>query len=136
MAERHICMTVSDMDHLGRMVLDAISGMLDLEPLRALDGELDRAEVVRPVESPPDVITMNTKLRLTDLDTGTQRVVTLVYLQQAREDDRVSILSPLGAALLGYRVGDEIRWETPTGLLHLRIDELLYQPEAAGDLSQ
>lgn len=79
---------------------------------------------------------MNSKLRLTDLDSGTQRVVTLVYPQHANEDDRVSILSPLGTALLGYRVDDEIRWDTPTGPLHLRIDELLYQPEAAGDFSQ
>jgi len=136
MAERRIYMTVSDMDRLGRMVLDAISDMPDLEPLRALEQELDRAEGVRPVDIPPDVITMNSKLRLTDLDSGTQRVVTLVYPQDANQGDSVSILSPLGTALLGYRVGNEIRWNTPSGSLHLRIDELLYQPEAAGDFSQ
>ena len=79
---------------------------------------------------------MNSKLRLTDLDSGTQRVVTLVYPQDANQGDSVSILSPLGTALLGYRVGNEIRWNTPSGSLHLRIDELLYQPEAAGDFSQ
>ncbi|MBW7935425.1 MAG: nucleoside diphosphate kinase regulator, partial [Gemmatimonadaceae bacterium] len=128
MNERQIYVTVSDMDRLGRLVLAAISNAPDLEPLRALDRELDRAQAVRPEEVPPDVITMNSKLRMTDLQSGTQRIVTLVYPDQANDADRVSILSPLGTALLGYRVGDEIRWETPTGDLHLRIDELLYQP--------
>ncbi|MCZ2098855.1 MAG: nucleoside diphosphate kinase regulator [Anaerolineae bacterium] len=136
MNERQIYVTVSDMDRLGRLVLAAISNAPDLEPLRALDRELDRAQAVRPEEVPPDVITMNSKLRMTDLQSGTQRIVTLVYPDQANDADRVSILSPLGTALLGYRVGDEIRWETPTGDLHLRIDELLYQPEAARDFSQ
>lgn len=133
MNERHIYVTVSDMDRLGRMMLAAISAAPDLGPLHALDQELDRAEAVRPEEIPPDVITMNSKLRLTDLDTGRQRVVTLVYPERADQEDCISILSALGTALLGYRVGDEIRWDTPTGVLHLRIDELLYQPEAAGN---
>lgn len=136
MKERQIYVTVSDMDRLGRLVLAAISDAPDLEPLRALDRELDRAQAVRPEEVPPDVITMNSKLRMTDLQSGTQRIVTLVYPDQANDADRVSILSPLGTALLGYRVGDEIRWETPAGSLHLRIEELLYQPEAAGNFSQ
>lgn len=136
MNERQIYVTVSDMDRLGRLVLAAISDAPDLEPLRALDRELDRAQAVRPEKIPPDVITMNSKLRMTDLQSGTQRIVTLVYPDQANDADRVSILSPLGTALLGYRVGDEIHWETPTGNLHLRIEELLYQPEAARDFSQ
>lgn len=136
MNERHIYVTVKDMDRLGRLVLAAISEAPDLEPLRALDGELDRAQAVRPEEVPPDVVTMNSKLRITDLATGQQRLVTLVYPDQANDEERVSILSPLGTALLGYRVGDEIRWEMPAGRLHLRIEELLYQPEAAGNYGE
>jgi regulator of nucleoside diphosphate kinase len=136
MNERHIYVTVKDMERLGRLVLAAISDAPDLEPLRALDRELDRAQVVRPEEVPPDVVTMNSKLRLTDLSAGEERVVTLVYPDQADDADRVSILSPLGTALLGYRVGDEIRWEMPGGHLHLRIEELLYQPEAAGNYGE
>lgn len=136
MKERQIYVTVSDMDRLGRLVMAAITDAPDLEPLRALDRELDRAQAVRPQDVPPDVITMNSKLRMTDLATGQQRIVTLVYPDQANDEERVSILSQLGTALLGYRVGDEIRWETPTGSLHLRIEELLYQPEAARDFSQ
>lgn len=136
MKERQIYVTVSDMDRLGRLVLAAITDAPDLEPLRALDRELDRAQAVRPQDVPPDVVTMNSKLRMTDLAAGQQRIVTLVYPDQANDQERVSILSPLGTALLGYRVGDEIRWETPAGSLHLRIEELLYQPEAAGNFSQ
>ena len=136
MKERQIYVTVSDMDRLGRLVLAAITDAPDLEPLRELDRELDRAQAVRPQDIPSDVITMNSKLRMTDLSTGQQRVVTLVYPHKAINDDNVSILSPLGTALLGYRVGDEIHWETSNGSLHLRIEELLYQPEAAGDFSQ
>jgi regulator of nucleoside diphosphate kinase len=127
MNERHIYVTVKDMERLGRLVLAAISDAPDLAPLRALDRELDRAQGVRPEDVPPDVVTMNSKLRLTDLSAGKEHVVTLVYPDQANDDDRVSILSPLGTALLGYRVGDEIRWEVPGGNLHLRIEELLYQ---------
>ena len=136
MNERHIYVTVKDMERLGRLVLAAISDDPDLEPLRALDRELDRAQGVRPEDVPPDVVTMNSKLRLTDLSAGKEHVVTLVYPDQANDDDRVSILSPLGTALLGYRVGDEIRWEVPGGNLHLRIEELLYQPEAAGNYGE
>lgn len=136
MAERHIYVTVSDMDRLGRMLMAAISDAPNPESLQALDQELDRAQAVRPKDVPPDVITMNSKVRVTDLRTGAQRVVTLVYPEQADDPDHVSILSPLGTALLGYRVGDEIEWPTAAGTLHLRIDELLYQPESAGDLIQ
>lgn len=136
MAERHIYVTVSDMDRLGRMLMAAISDAPDPESLQALDQELDRAQAVRPKDVPRDVITMNSKVRVTDLRTGAQRVVTLVYPEHADDPDHVSILSPVGTALLGYRVGDEIEWPTAAGALHLRIDELLYQPEAAGDTIQ
>ncbi len=124
------------MIRLGRVVLAAINDAPDPEALRALDDELDRAKAVRADEIPPDVITMNSRVRMTDLQTGKQRVVTVVYPEQANDDDCVSILSPLGTVLLGYRVGDEIERETPGGALHLRVDELLYQPEAAGNFNQ
>lgn len=116
-------------------MLEAICDAPDLESLRALDQELDRAEAVRPEDVPPDVITMNSKVRMTDLETGRQREVTLVYPDRAAGEDYVSILSPLGTALLGYRVGDEIEWGAGDSLVHVRIDEMLYQPEAAGNFS-
>ncbi|MBK9120461.1 MAG: GreA/GreB family elongation factor [Phycisphaerales bacterium] len=132
MAERRICMTVDDMNRLGQLLLIAMGEQPDDESLRLLEQELDQAEAVRREDIPPTVVTMNTKLRMTDLATGTQRIVTLVYPEKVTSDEHVSILSPLGTVLLGYQAGDEIRRETHGGTLHLRVDEILYQPEAAG----
>lgn len=126
----------------GACRLDETSCLVGLDTVRSGLAVMDdaaavrcgnRAKGVRPEDIPSDVITMNARLRLTDLSSGAQRIVTLVYPQDAHEDDSVSILSPPGTALLGYRVGDEIRRNTPTGPLRLRIDDLLQQPEAAGD---
>jgi regulator of nucleoside diphosphate kinase len=132
MAKRRIYVTVNDMTRLGHLILSSISEAPDPDALHALEEELDRASPVRAADIPADVITMNSKVRLTDLDRGESREVTLVYPEQANQPDRVSILSALGTALLGYRVGDEIDWPTAEGRLRLRVEELLYQPEAAG----
>lgn len=134
MRKGQLYITVKDMERLGRLLLAAIGDGPDLEPLRALDRELDAAEAVRPEEVPPDVVTMNSQARIRDLVTGAERVVTLVYPEHANDTDRVSILTPLGTALLGYRVGDEFHRQTPEGELHVRVEALLYQPEAAGNL--
>ncbi len=119
MNERQIDVTVIDMDRVGCLVLAAIIDAPDLEPMRALVPEFDRAQAVRPEEVQPDVIAMNSKLRMTDLQSGKQRIVTLIYAEQANDDARVSIVSALGSALLWYRLGDEIRWGTPTRQLAL-----------------
>jgi regulator of nucleoside diphosphate kinase len=102
--------------------------------LEELDEELDRAEVVKPEEIPTDVITMNSTFRLSDLDSGEEVVYTLVFPAKADSTTgKISILAPIGTAVLGYRVGDTIEWEVPAGLKRLRVDEVVYQPEAAGD---
>jgi regulator of nucleoside diphosphate kinase len=102
--------------------------------LEELDAELDRAEVVKPEEIPTDVITMNSTFRLSNLDSGEEVVYTLVFPGKADSTTgRISILAPIGTAVLGYRVGDTIEWEVPAGLKRLRVDEVVYQPEAAGD---
>ena len=102
--------------------------------LENLDEELDRAEVVKPEEIPTNVITMNSTFRLIDLDSGEHLVYTLVFPAKADSTKgRISILAPVGTALLGYRVGDTVKWKVPAGLKKLRIKEIVYQPEAAGD---
>lgn len=107
---------------------------LDRGSLADLREEIDGARVVEPAEVPPDVVTMNTRLRLTDTDTGVSRVVTVVFPGAADVDEgRISILAPLGTALLGYAVGDVIEWQLPGGLAHFHIEAIEYQPEAAGD---
>ncbi len=106
----------------------------DRRYLEMLEEELDRAEVVAANEVPPDVITMNSRVRVRDLDSRTERVYTIVYPRDADPArNRISILAPIGTALLGYRVGDVIEWEVPAGTRRLRVEEVLYQPEAAGE---
>jgi regulator of nucleoside diphosphate kinase len=99
-----------------------------------LERELERGTEVESTEVEPDVVTMNSTVRVTDLDTNASHLYTIVFPADADfEKGRISILSPLGTALLGYRAGDVVTWEMPRGTRRLRIEELVYQPEAAGD---
>ena len=103
------------------------------EELDDLTWEIQRAAEVRPQEVPPDVVTMNSSVRISDLGTSKSDVLTIVFPADANyEEGKISILAPLGTALLGYRVGDVVYWHVPRGVRQLRIDEILYQPEAAG----
>ncbi|AWK43632.1 nucleoside diphosphate kinase regulator [Photorhabdus laumondii subsp. laumondii] len=101
----------------------------------ALNEELDRAEIVPPAEIPSDVVTMNSRVRFIDLTSNEERVRTLVYPASLQDSsDQLSVMAPLGAALLGLRIGDEISWELPNGEeTRVKVLELLYQPEAAGE---
>ena len=99
-----------------------------------LERELRRGVEVDSVEIGPDVVTMNSTVKVADLDTGAAHVYTIVFPADADyEKGRISILSPLGTALLGYRVGEMVTWEMAAGVRRLRIEALIYQPEAAGD---
>jgi regulator of nucleoside diphosphate kinase len=105
-----------------------------VQHLEGLDEELDRAEIVKPEEIPIDVITMNSTVRLRDLDSGEEVVYTVVFPAKADSTNgKISILAPLGTAVLGYRVGDTVEWKVPAGLKRLRVEGIVYQPEAAGD---
>jgi regulator of nucleoside diphosphate kinase len=100
-----------------------------------LEKELSRAEVVAPKDVPADVVTMNSKVSLRDLDTGDEMDITLVFPKDADiTQDKVSVLAPIGTAMLGYRVGDVVEWTVPDGVRRLHIEKVLYQPEASGDL--
>jgi len=99
-----------------------------------LKRELTGGTVVAPASVPKDVVTMNSRVRFRDLATGERETYTLVYPEMADlELERLSVLTPLGAALLGASVGDVVECNTPGGIRRLRIEKLLYQPEAAGD---
>jgi regulator of nucleoside diphosphate kinase len=105
-----------------------------LRYLRELDEELDRADVVKPEEIPTDVITMNSTFRVLDLDSEEELVYTLVFPANANSaNGKISILAPVGTAMLGYRVGDTVEWEVPAGLKRLKVEEVVYQPEAEGN---
>jgi len=102
--------------------------------LGALRAELDRAKVVPSRKIPPDVITMNSTASLVDVETSEAEEYTLVFPQDADTDaGKVSVMAPLGTAMLGYRVGDVFEWDMPMGRIRWRVDRVIYQPEAAGD---
>lgn len=101
--------------------------------LDALRAELDRAVVVDPADIPPDVITMNSTVSLVDVDSSEEEVFTLVFPRDGDVDaGKVSVMAPLGTAMLGYRVGDVFEWEVPMGRRRWRVAKVIYQPEAAG----
>jgi regulator of nucleoside diphosphate kinase len=120
-----------DLERLERL-LDRVGGGGNLDLLRQ---ELDRAEVVEPCDVPPDVVTMNSRVRVRDEATGEESELQLVFPAAAdAEQGAVSILAPIGSALLGLRVGAEIEWPVPEGRARrICVVALSYQPEAAGD---
>ena len=133
MADR-IYVTDSDADRIRHL----IAGLRRTKPanrdrLNLLEQELDRPEVVTSNATPRDVVTMNSEVRLKDLDSGLTQRYKLVFPSQFRAwDNSVSVLAPIGTAILGYRAGDVIEWQVPKGIRRLKVLEIIYQPEAAG----
>lgn len=132
--KRQIYVTAFDLQRLQHH-LDNLD-MKTRKQFQSLDDELSRAKVVESKQVPADVITMNSRLIYRDLAEESGSEITLVFPEQANlEQGRMSVFSPIGTALLGYAVGDEIEWSVPAGTSKLKIEALLYQPEAAGDLN-
>ena len=134
MEPRDIDITDYDLSRLKELLQVGISFKeQDGEYLESLERELDRARVVAPAAIPRDVVTMNSCVRLKDVETGEEKVYTLVFPSDADiEANKISILAPIGTAILGYKAGDLIEWPVPAGVKTLRIEAVLYQPEAAG----
>ncbi len=110
------------------------NGDADREYLDQLEEELGRAELVNPKEIPADVITMRSKVSLKDLKSGKTVMYSLVFPSEANSDEgHISVLAPIGTALLGNRSGDVVESRVPSGLRRLKVKEILYQPEAAGN---
>ena len=114
-------------------LLDGLSSKQQ-QAAEALRDELQRANIVEPEEMPPGVITMNSTARCVDDANGKEYHFTLVYPSDAKfEANRVSVLSPVGSAMLGLSEGQSIDWALPSGrTLRLRVVQVTYQPEAAG----
>ncbi len=100
-----------------------------------LEDELERATIVEPGSVPPTVVTMNSTVKFCIEPSGETFCLTLVYPRDVDAEGRtISVLAPVGSALLGLSLGDEIEWPRPGGgVLHVRIEEILYQPERSGD---
>ncbi|MGM3172770.1 nucleoside diphosphate kinase regulator [Dickeya lacustris] len=128
-------LTIGELDAERLDTLLAHPQFADTEVAQALGEELDRAEIVEPVAIPADVVTMNSRVRFRDVLTGEEHTRTLVYpagLKDSRE--QISVMAPLGAALLGMHLGNSIAWPLPNGeSTRIEVLELLYQPEAAGE---
>jgi len=125
---------------LSRIDLERIEALLerasdaDVANLAALRAELDRAEVVEPADMPAQIVTMNSTVTFTDEDNGEKLTLTLVYPSAAGATGTVSIMAPVGSALLGLAQGQTIDWPAPHGRTrHLRVLDVSYQPEAAGE---
>ncbi|HHT63226.1 MAG TPA: nucleoside diphosphate kinase regulator [Clostridia bacterium] len=102
--------------------------------LRDLEQELNRANIVPSEKIPADSITMNSQVLLKDMESGEETIYTLVYPEDVNlAENKISVLAPIGTAILGFRVGDIISWKVPVGTVKLRVEKILYQPEAAGD---
>jgi regulator of nucleoside diphosphate kinase len=103
--------------------------------LSVLERELQQAAVVESTQIPASVVTMNSRVDVVLLDTDERRTLTLVFpstLGAGIDAGRVSVLAPLGAALIGSREGEQVAWQTPRGARCLQVERVVYQPEAAG----
>lgn len=126
---------------LSRLDVERIEHLLDRLPAgeaqrhASLRAELERAEVREPTDMPCDVVTMNSTVTFSEEGTGERITLSLVYPGAAGKPGTVSVLAPVGSALLGLARGQEIDWPMPGGQARrLRVMEIDYQPEAAGHL--
>ena len=130
-----IFITTKDAEKLQKLIREAYhSEYRGSDYLKKLSEEMEKASVVNPGEIPADVITLNSTARLVDQEANEQMVYTLVFPEDADvAQGKISVLAPIGTAMLGYKTGDTFEWDTPGGKRRLRVKEILYQPEAAGD---
>ena len=135
MSKRNIYITAQDMDRLRDLLRTTKDPFgKDRPHLEILRAELDRVKIVTLEALRADVVTMNSTVRVRQGKSDHTALVTLVFPEHADpETNRISVIAPLGAALLGYRVGDRVSFNVPTGTRTCEIVEVVYQPEAAGD---
>lgn len=121
--------TLTELDHV------RLTKLQGRQPLAALDELLDATDVVSPQEIAADVVTMRSRLVIADAQTGQRQTITLCYPADAdAAAGQLSVLSPVGLALIGTRVGSLARWRTPGGEEGAaQVLEIVYQPEASGD---
>jgi regulator of nucleoside diphosphate kinase len=128
MRDRHIVITKHDAASLRGLLAARIRAARDQDHLHELGAELERALIAERGEVPRDLITMHTRVRVLDLKSLERRELVLVFPSESDPAaGRISVLAPLGTALLGYREGDEVEWTMPGGLRRLRIEKV-WQP--------
>ena len=138
MRHREIVVTEFDQNRL-RNLLEGVRrwNARDRTHVDHLEAELDRADVVPSVDVPFDVVTMNSEVAVRDMDSNKEMTFAVVFPSDADiSRQRISILAPMGTAVLGYRVGDTIDWKVPGRTRRLKIERVLFQPEAAGQFDR
>lgn len=132
--DRKIFITTTDAERLRNLIQDMKNpNEHERIYLKLLTEELLRAEVVEPQKIPRDIVTMNSLVKFRDMETREVYMYSIVYPANSDfEKGRISVLAPIGMALLGYRVGDVVEWPVPAGMRRLKVEEVLFQPEAAG----
>ena len=131
---KNIVITEPDYERLRRLLNSSKNfRQRDAEHLGALEEELGRATVVRAGEIAHNVVTMNSRVRVRDLNDGRELTYQIVFPSSADvAKNRISVLAPIGTGLLGYSAGTTVEWRVPSGIRRLRILAVEYQPEAAG----
>lgn len=135
MMERSLYLTNYDYERL-ELLLDNMNRVPQnrREDLSLLEENLATCRIVEPEEMPANIVTLHSTVRYLDLNNNKERVVTLVFPSNADlSKGRISLVVPLGAAILGRAEGDIVSWKVFDGTMTVRIEEVLYQPEAAGD---
>lgn len=134
--EQRPAVTISSLDATRLEKLLAAPGRQPLPGSDELQAELDRATILAPADMPPDVVTMNSTVTFRMEPSGKEFSLTLVYPSDVDgSGEKISILAPVGSALLGLREGDQISWPKPGGgSLLVRLLRVVYQPERAGEL--
>lgn len=133
-----IYLSVQDADRL-RTLLPTLgrNNLPDSDYVKSLESEVNRATIVPSDRMSNEVVQMNSRVRLTDLTTGEESEFQIVYPSEADfENGRISVLSPVGTALLGCRVKDTVSWNVPGGTRKLKIEKIMDRPKAVGDFFQ
>lgn len=138
--KKKIVITAHDHSRLEDIFHSAfVEAFYDKPYLTDLRAEIDAAEIVEAGDLPEGLVTMHSTVRLRDMQTREEEIYTLVYPEEANiAEGKISILAPVGTAILGYRVGDVVRWKVPSGLSRWRIEEVVMQPDrkaSAGSMS-
>jgi len=131
---QHIYIAENDLRRLHAMMSQGGKAMSKDQPyLQSLEQELARATIVPSDKIPRDIITMHSQMRLQDLNTKENMTYTLTFPDEAdAATNKISVLAPIGTALIGCKVGDTITWKVPAGIRRLKVMAIIYQPEAAG----
>ena len=120
----HSLFTEQDYDRLTHLLGSLRYRTVPWSPATSLRGELDRGRVVGPTSVPREVVTMHSRVRVRDLKSDEAETYSLVYPDEADIDaGKLSVLAPIGTALLGYRAGDVVEWPVPAGVARFRVED-------------